>query len=348
MIDQHYAGDPETKKLENGALDGMLKSLDSFSEFLSAREFQEIKNEVNGEYGGVGIVVALRGDYPKVIKVLKGSPAEEMGILEFDEIVKIENVSTYRLPIFNIIEKLRGPLGSEVSVTLKRGMTAGDIQIKLKREKIVIESIREKRFIAPNVGYVRLVEFIQNTKLDLENALQELKKNGAKILILDLRNNMGGTLDSAVDISRVFIPSGKLIVKTKGRDPENTGSFFADENGSETVLPLFVLINRYTASASEIVAGALKDNGRAKIVGEKSFGKGSVQTLFPLKDGSAIRLTTAYYETPKGERIDQKGIQPDVELAFPDEIEQMKEMADKRDSILDKTLEIVNGQKTQK
>lgn len=348
LVEQHYPKEVNDDQLVDGACDGLLKSLDLYSEYLSRREYQEITNDVHGRYGGVGIVIAMRGDYPKVVKVLKASPAERAGIQELDEITSINGVSCFRSTIFHIIEELRGPINSQVTIVLKRPGMRHDIAVTLERAKIIIESVRDFRVFPLDIGYIKLVEFVENSAADLDQALLELRKSGVQYLILDLRNNTGGTLDSAVQIAKKFLPAGTLIVKTAGKTPEDRGIFYADGHDPEITLPMFVLVNRYTASASEIVAGALKDNRRAKIVGEKTFGKGSVQTIFPLVSGGAVRLTTAHYMLPSGNIIDQQGIQPDIELTFPDEIEQIKEMADKKDSILEKTLEILHGTKTQK
>ena len=346
LIQQNYPGEIDDTKLAGGASDGMLKSLDMFSEHLSTREFQEMKNEVEGEFGGVGVIVAVRGDYPRVVKVLKDSPAEKAGIHENDEIIKIGDENCFRKPVFYVIEKLRGLSGTHVFITV-RASIGKESQLNIKREEIIVESIRESKIISPGIGYIKLVEFVNSTSEDLAGALSDLKEKGAKHLILDLRNNMGGVLEAAIRTAQNFLPEGSLIVQTKGKFPQNNILYYAHEKNPEVKIPMTVIVNRVSASASEILAGALKDHMRASVVGEKTFGKGSVQTIYPLADGSAIRLTTAHYFTPKGNMIDGQGVQPDFELVFPDELEQMKEMSEKRDSILDRVVERINGKKTQ-
>jgi len=345
LIKQRYPDHVDDERLLSGAADGMLKSLDVFGEYLSRREFQEMQNEVKGEYGGVGLVIAGRGDFPTIVRVLSRSPSEQAGISEGDEVINVDGEDLFHKPINYAIERLRGPIGSQVAITVKKKETREVLGLRLERAKIKIESIRESRVIPAHIGYIKLVEYVENTHEDLGRALKQLKDSNIEMLILDLRNNMGGTLESAVEVCQKFLPKGKLIVSTSGRLSKDQTSYYSNGESGEVSLPLVVLVNRISASASEVVASALQDNGRARIVGEKTFGKGSVQTVFPLSEGSAIRLTTAHYVTPKGHIIDKKGIKPDIALVFPDEDELVKEVSEKRDSILEKTVEMINAKK---
>lgn len=340
IIKDRYPGKIEERKLLDGAVDGMLKSLDSFCEYLGPREFTEIQNEAKGEYGGVGLVVTVKGDFPEVMKVLVHSPAEQAGIFVGDSIIRVEDRSCFRISILELIEELRGRVGSEVKLIIRRPGVKEDFEVTLRRVLILVESVRESRFIPPNVGYIKLVEFVEKTRDDLDDAITQLKKDGARHLILDLRHNMGGTLEAAIRVADKFLSRGKLIVKTDGKLPQDRASFYSSGKHSETDIPLTILVNRTSASASEIVAGALKDHKRARILGEKTFGKGSVQSLFTLSDGSGIRLTTAHYVTPSGQIIDHQGIEPDVAVSPAPAREAAKELEEKEDLVLEKALEL--------
>ncbi len=348
MILNNYPGEISDENLAGGAIDGMIKSADVFGEYLTPREFTEIENEVKGNFGGVGLVVSVRGDYPKVIKVLQNSPADKSGIEEKDEVIEIDGEKCFRKPLLYIIEKMRGPVGSSVQAVIRKADSGENIQVVLQRANIQIESIKDVRKLSPDIGYIKLAEFVENTREALDEAINILKKQTVSYLILDLRNNMGGSLEAAIAVADKFLDKNKLIVKTDGKNPKDKSIVYSNGKNAELRLPLAILVNRSSASASEIVAGTLQDHGRALIIGEKSFGKGSVQTIFQLSDGSAIKLTTAYYVLPNGRIIEKEGIDPDIKIKFPEEYVQMKEIEERKDSVLDKAVEMINAQKTQK
>lgn len=317
-------------------------SQDPFSQFLPSKDYRQIQDEIKGEFGGIGLVLSVRGEYPSVVKILADSPAESSGIQAGDEILEINQESCHKLGLAEVIRKIRGPLGTDVFLVLKQ--TSGEIvNLSLKRTRIRVESIREARIIASGIGYIKLVEFVESTRNDLDISLKQLKQEGARKLILDLRNNMGGSLTSAVGVAEKFLPKGSLVVKMIGDSPQDNLAYFACGVHPDVDMEILILVNRASASASEIVAGALKDHGRAKVVGEKTFGKGSVQTIYPLSDGQAIRLTRAHYLTPSGEFIDRKGIKPDIEWVFPEHSKSGESRFEEEDPVLEQTLALILG-----
>ncbi|HNV71665.1 MAG TPA: S41 family peptidase, partial [Candidatus Ozemobacteraceae bacterium] len=304
----------EEQKLIYGAIEGMLKTLeDPYTRFMEPKSFKEMQTETQGEFGGLGIVISIKNRLLTVVSPIEDTPAWRAGIRSGDMILRIDNKDVTDIPLHDAVRLLRGPEGSKVTISIVRENEKEPRDVTLVREIIKIPSIKYW-IIKPNIGYIRLTQFIQTSSEDLEKAMLALEKGGAKALILDVRNNPGGLLTAAVEVCRKFIPKGD-IVSIKGRDGEkNTyGSFFQ----SHPLIPMVLLINEGSASASEIVAGALKDNRRAVIIGKKSFGKGSVQTVISLTDGSAIALTTALYYSPAGVNIHKKGIEPDIEVELP-------------------------------
>ncbi len=304
----------EEQKLIYGAIEGMLKTLeDPYTRFMEPKSFKEMQTETQGEFGGLGIVISIKNRLLTVVSPIEDTPAWRAGIRSGDMILRIDNKDVTDIPLHDAVRLLRGPEGSKVTIAIVRENEKEPRDVTLVREIIKIPSIKYW-IIKPNIGYIRLTQFIQTSSEDLEKAMLALEKGGAKALILDVRNNPGGLLTAAVEVCRKFIPKGD-IVSIKGRDGEkNTyGSFFQ----SHPLIPMVLLINEGSASASEIVAGALKDNRRAIIIGKKSFGKGSVQTVISLTDGSAIALTTALYYSPAGVNIHKKGIEPDIEVELP-------------------------------
>ena len=319
QIKKYYVKPTTDKELFDNAIRGMLSGLDPHSSYLDAEEFDELQTSTSGEFAGLGIEVTMENGAIKVISPLDGTPAAKSGVKAGDYIIKLGDKSVQGLTLTDSVNLMRGKVGSTIKLTIIRKGANKPIYLTLTREKILIQSVHSK-LLDKNYGYVRLTQFQALTANDMVNAINTLKKNaGGKLagLILDLRNNPGGLLDSAIQVSDAFIATNKqgkeeMIVYTEGRLP---GSKFTATSTPGDILnhaPMIVLINNGSASASEIVAGALKDNKRAIVVGTRSFGKGSVQTVLPLDDKSGIKLTTALYYTPSGVSIQAKGIQPDI------------------------------------
>ena len=325
LIKDNYVEEVDTKKLIYGAATGMVRVLDPFSQFLEPDAHKEMKTETEGEFGGLGIRIAIRDNVLTVITPLPGTPAYRQGVLPADKIVKINGETTQDITIEQAVKKLRGSPGSKVTITIAR---EGEKELKdfaLTREMIKIESIRSK-MIDSETGYIRLTEFTQRSAEDFNAALKSLKAKGMKSLVVDLRNNPGGLLNVAVDTCRLFIGANKLIVYTEGRRQPRQ-EFRADATAPFGDIPMVILVNHGSASGSEIFAGCLQDYHRAVIMGMETFGKGSVQSVIPLADGSGLRLTTAKYYTPSGrtfhrdEKTGKGGIKPDIVIEVPKETE---------------------------
>lgn len=340
----------DEQKLIYGAVEGMLKKLDDpYTRFMEPKVYKEMQVETHGEFGGLGIVISIKDRMLTVVSPIDDTPAAKAGVLAGDMIIKIDGKDVIDIALHDAVKLLRGPVGSKVSITVLREGEKDTRDFELTREIIKLPSVKYW-VISPNVGYIRLTQFIQTSSEDLEKALIDLERNGAKSIILDLRNNPGGLLTSAVEVGRKFIPKGD-IVSIRGRDgEENTYSSFFKYH---PLMPLIVLINEGSASASEIVAGAVKDNKRGLLLGKKTFGKGSVQTVISLNDGSAMALTTALYYTPSGVNIHKSGIMPDIEVELPrlekNQQEEIKTAMDKDQEYLMKlsnssdTVEISSG-----
>jgi len=311
LVQQEYVDEQSPKDIIYGALEGMLEALDPYSQFLPPDMYQELKVETEGKFGGIGIVIAIKDGVLTIISPLEGTPGYEAGLQAGDRIVKIEQKSTKGITLMEAVKKLRGKPKTEVAITILRESEQRLIDFKIARDIIKIESIKEAQVITGHIGYIKILEFQENTLPDFKKALNKLVEEKIDGLILDLRNNPGGLLDVAVGVTSEFLPKGKLIVYTKGRNAKQDMEF-KSKGGTFLKKPLIVLINKGSASGSEILAGAVQDNNRALIIGQPSFGKASVQTIIPLKDGSALRLTTAHYYTPNGSLIHEKGIQPDI------------------------------------
>ncbi len=331
LIKESYVEKIDPQKLVYGAAKGMVGELDDFSQFMEPDVYERVKSDTEGEFGGVGIRVDVRDGWLTVVTPIPNTPAWEARMLPGDKIIKIEGESTRDMIIDDAIKKLRGKPGTQVKITTARepeDKSADWIMkdLTLTRELIKAENVKW-RMLDAKTGYIKIVEFTGHATENFDKALAELKGKGMESLVLDLRYNPGGLLSAAVDVSRQFLNDNKMIVFTKGRKPENYQEFRANASGPYDTLPLVVLINRYSASASEIVAGAMQDNKRAVIVGERSFGKASVQSMIPLSDKSALRLTIAKYYTPSGKSIqhdatsEHGGISPDIEVKVPLETE---------------------------
>lgn len=312
LVSEEYVDTPKSQDLMYGALKGMLASLDPYSEFLDPESRKELETDTEGKFGGIGIEIAIRDDLLTVISPIEDSPAWKAGLKPGDRIIKIENELTKNFTVTDAVKKLRGNPGTEVTITILREGAPGLFEVKLLRDIIKIKAIKNVRILEDNIGYVRLVEFRKDTPSELDAALSQLEKSTMDSVILDLRNNPGGLLDVAVKVVDRFIPENKVVVSTKGRI-QSQNMEFKSSNGPEYLdIPMVVLVNEGSASASEIVAGALQDYKRAVIVGNKTFGKGSVQSVLPLSDGSALKLTTSKYFTPNGRTIHNQGVTPDV------------------------------------
>jgi carboxyl-terminal processing protease len=312
IIKSDYVDDVEPKKIVYGALKGMLSSLDDFSQFMEPDEFAEIKAETKGEFGGVGIEISMRDGILTIIAPIAATPADIAGIKAGDKIVKIDDKVTKNMSLTDAVKMLRGDPGSLVKLTIWREKEQKILNIPIKRAIIKVNSIRKAALIDGKVGYIKLVEFQENTPRDLGAAIKKLEEQGMDSLILDLRNNPGGLLDTSVDVAEFFLPKDSVIVSIKSRNSSQNTVFKSTGKYYKRDFPLIILVNEGSASASEIVSGAVQDNKRGIILGAKTFGKASVQTVIPLKDGSALRLTTALNYTPSGKMIRNQGIMPDV------------------------------------
>ena len=316
LVQSNYVDDVNSKELIYGAVKGMLETLDPHSSFMPPEAFREMQVETQGSFGGLGIEITVKDRMLTVVAPIEGTPADRAGIHPADRIVKIEGQITKDMTLMDAVRKLRGPKGSKVTISILREGQLEPFDVTLVREVIEVKSVRQKD-LGDGIYYVRIASFQERTAKDLERALEQAQKNGTNSLILDLRNDPGGLLNQAVAVSDMFLDKGQLIVYTHGRQKDQELRFTAEHAGGFPKLPMVVLVNGGSASASEIVAGALQDWKRAVILGTKTFGKGSVQTVIPLSDGSGLRLTTAKYFTPKGRSIHGSGIMPDIVVELP-------------------------------
>ena len=319
IVGNNYVDPPAASydKLARSAIHGMVETLDPHSEYLESKDNEELKDDLSGEFGGIGVQVEVRDGHVYVIAPMAGTPGERAGILGGDEILSIDGKAVDGgSPMNDVVDRLRGAPRTVVDVALYRPATRQRMNLRLVREIIKTDSIADARVLPGGVGYIELTDFSEHTGQQFDDALDGLLKKNISGLILDLRDNPGGLIDSAVDVAEPFFRKGELIVYTQGRRPEDREDYRAQADGDPVDLPVAVLINAETASAAEIVTGALKDTGRAVIVGERSFGKGSVQSIFKLKNGEGLRLTTAHYFTPSGVSIHEKGIAPQVEVVM--------------------------------
>ena len=312
IIQAEYVDDVEPRNLIYGALKGMLFSLDPHSQFLDPDAYNELKVDTEGKFGGLGIEITVKDGLLTIVTPIEDTPAWKAGLKTNDRIVKINNELTRDMTLTDAVKRLRGKPGEAVSITILRESEKKILEFKIVRDIIKINNIKEAKILEDSIGYIRIVEFRENTAKDMDTALENLTKQGINALILDLRNNPGGLLDAAVKVTEKFIDKDKLVVYTKGRRPNQNMEFVSHAAHPIIDLPMVVLINEGSASGSEIMAGALQDHKRAIILGTKSFGKGSVQTVIPLSDGSALRLTSSKYFTPSAKQIHDKGIMPDI------------------------------------
>ncbi len=312
IVQDNYVEKTDQKKLMYGAITGMLRELDPHSSFLKPEDYKELQIETKGKFGGLGIEITIRDNILTVVSPLEDTPADKAGIQSNDQILKIDDLPTQDMSLMDAVQKMRGPKGSKVKLTILRKGQQKPLEFELVRDIISIQSVKSSS-LEPGFGYVRISSFQSGTANDLRKALNQLEseKPGLQGLVVDLRNDPGGLLDQAVEVSDEFLDEG-LIVYTGGRLENQKMRFEAHKKAKPKTYPIVVLVNSGSASASEIVAGALQDHKRAIIMGEQTFGKGSVQTVIPLNDGSALRLTTSLYYTPSGKSIQAKGITPDI------------------------------------
>jgi carboxyl-terminal processing protease len=312
MVQKNYVEQVESTKLIEGAINGMMKSLDPHSAYMTSDMYKELEVETRGSFGGIGIEITIKKDVLTVVSPIEDTPAFHAGIKAGDQIVQIDGKSTKDITIMEAVKKLRGPKDTKVTISVIRENMAKPKDYMIIRDIIKIKSIKSKIY-DDHIGYIRVASFQERTADDLKKEIKNITaKNGSlKGLILDLRNNPGGLLNQAVGVADVLLKSG-IIVSTKGRTKSMETKSMAKDDGDEPTCPIVALVNEGTASAAEIVSGALQDNGRALVVGTQTFGKGSVQTVIPLEGGSALKLTTAKYYTPNGRSIQAEGIAPDI------------------------------------
>ncbi len=334
-IQADYVDEIPPKDLIYGSLKGMLSSLDPHSQFLDPEEYKELKTDTQGKFGGLGIEISIKDGLLTVVTPIEDSPAWKAGIKSGDRIVKIENELTKNVTLSEAVKKLRGKPGTSVTITVLREDEFKILDFTIEREIITIQDVKHTQILEDHIGYIRLTEFREDSAKSFREALDTLKKQGADSLIVDLRNNPGGLLNVAIQITEEFLPEGKIIVSTKGRRPSQNTETRSTNTSHIVDWPMVVLINEGSASGSEILAGAVKDNNRAVILGTTSFGKGSVQSVIPLPDGSGLRLTTSKYFTPSGKSIHGIGITPDIEVKFepPRKKEPEDDQAEKLDEI---------------
>lgn len=335
IVRKHYVDEVSTEKLVEGAIEGMLSSLDPHSAYLTPDLFRELQVDTRGSFGGLGIEVTIRDGVLTVVAPLEDTPAFRAGIQAGDEIIKINDEFTKDMTLMEAVKRMRGPKGTRIHLTIRREGEPKWIEVELVREVIRVRSVKS-RLLEPGYGYVRVTQFQERTAREARDAIEKLIEEGGPLrgLVLDLRNNPGGLLSQAVQLTDLFIDAG-LVVYTEGRLDSQKQQFFAHRQGSFSGFPMIVLVNGGSASASEIVAGALQDHRRALVLGTQTFGKGSVQTILPLDGGSAIRLTTARYFTPNGRSIQATGITPDIVM---DSVEVVRSVSERPDFIREENL----------
>ncbi len=312
MVEKNYVEPVDGEKLMQGAINGMIKSLDPHSVFMTAEMFKELEVETRGSFGGLGIEITILKDVLTVVSPIEDTPAYNAGIKAGDQIIKIDDKSTKDITITEAVKKLRGPRDTKVTITIMREGLTKPKDFVITRSIIKIRAVKSKIY-DNQIGYIRIATFQERAADDVKKALREIaaKANPLTGLVIDLRNNPGGLLNQSVDVSDLFLKSG-IIVSTRGRSQGTESKAVAKNDGDEPTCPIVVLVNEGTASAAEIVSGALQDNGRAVILGAQTFGKGSVQTVIPMEGGAALKLTTSKYYTPKGRSIQAEGITPDI------------------------------------
>ena len=338
-INKEYVDEIDQSESMDSAINGLLQSLDPYSAYMSPEVFNEMQTETSGEFGGLGIEVSMEAGVVKVISPIDDTPASRAGIKAGDYIVKIDNVQVQGKTLSEAVDLMRGPVGSAIDLTIRRRGVKKALTFNVVREIIQISSVKTD-LLEKNIGYIRLTSFNENSGKQIEKEIKKFEKgNNVKSYILDLRNNPGGLLSQAIKISDYFLDNGE-IVSTKSRKSSENRKWFAKKGDITNGKTLLVLINYGSASASEIVAGALKDHKRAILLGENSYGKGSVQSIIPLKNDGAIRLTVAKYYLPSGKSISEVGVTPDIEIGEDSDDFRIKT---KTDNQLDYAIKLLNG-----
>lgn len=322
IVQKSYVKELSSKDLIYGAIRGVINTLDPHSQFLESEEYKEMKIETEGEFGGLGIEITIKDGYLTIVTPLEDTPAYNAGLKPGDRIIKIDGKSIENITLNDAVKKLRGEPGTKITLTILRPDKKEFMEFTVERSHIKIESVKDAQIIADDIGYIRITQFQENTFEDLEKAVEKLLPQAEEGLVLDLRNNPGGLLQDAVDVASLFIEAPKLIVSTKGRLPDQNQEFNSKNKSPIKDTPIAILINKGSASGAEIIAGAIKDWHRGILIGTNTFGKGSVQSVLPLRDGSALKLTTATYFTPNGTDINEIGIKPDIEIVLTSEEEE--------------------------
>ena len=338
-INEEYVDEINQSESMDSAINGLLQSLDPYSAYLSPDNFQEMQTETSGEFGGLGIEVSMEAGVVKVISPIDDTPASRAGLKAGDYIVKINNIQVQGKSLTEAVELMRGPVGSDIELTVRRRGERKALTFNLTREIIEIQSVKSD-LLDKNIGYLRLTSFNENSSQQIKKRITDFdKEENLKGYILDLRNNPGGLLSQAIKITDFFLDNGE-IVSTKGRKSSENRRWFAKEGDLTDGKPIIVLINYGSASASEIVAGALKDHKRAIILGDRSYGKGSVQSIIPLRNDGAIRLTIAKYYLPSGTSISEVGVTPDIQV---DEENDEFKIKTETDNQLNYAIKLLNG-----
>jgi len=338
-INKEYVDEIDQSKSMDSAINGLLQSLDPYSSYMSPEIYNEMQTETSGEFGGLGIEVSMESGVVKVISPIDDTPASRAGIKAGDYIVKINDIQVQGKSLLEAVELMRGPVGTDIDLTIRRRGEKKALTYNITREIIQIKSVKSD-LLENNIGYIRLTSFNENSAKQIKKQISKLENNKEiKAYILDLRNNPGGLLSQAIKISDFFLDDGE-IVSTKSRKASENRKWFAKKGDLTNGKALIVLINYGSASASEIVAGALKDHKRAILIGENSFGKGSVQSIIPLKNNGAVRLTVAKYYLPSGKSISQVGVSPDIEV---DEISDNFLIKTENDNQLNYAIKLING-----
>ena len=337
LIESNYVETVKSETMIDGAIRGMVKSLDPHTSYMPPATYKEMQVETTGKFGGLGIEISMRDGVLTVVSPIEDTPAFRAGVKSGDKIIKIEEESTLDMTLQDAVSRLRGETGSPINITIFRESFKAPKEFTIVREIIKVRSIRHKLY-QKDIGYIKIRNFSKNTSNDLDKALADLEKKGITKLILDVRNNPGGLLNQAVEVTDRFLNRENLIVYTKGRSNEQNMRFTSHDKVAGVNYPLIILVNSGSASASEIVAGALQDLNRAVVLGTPTFGKGSVQTIIPLSDGSALKLTTARYYTPSGRVIQENGIEPDIWVEMEETVKDIaKKDQDKDDESEEKT-----------
>lgn len=337
LVNENYvdAGQADYPRLTESALQGIVGSLDPHSEYMDARAYKMLEEEISSEFGGIGVQIERRDGDVVVIAPIAGTPGARAGIMRGDIVVSVNGERLDKPSLDDVIGRLRGKPGTRVNVTFRRPSTDSEYEVAIKRERIKVDSVRDAHVRPDGIGYVQVTQFSERTGEEFVEALNTLNADGMRALIVDLRDNPGGLLTAAVEVAEPFFNRGELIVYTQGRKAADRDEYRAAAPEPALALPVVVLINAGSASAAEIVAGALKDTRRAVILGERSFGKGSVQSILSLREGQGLRLTTARYYTPGGVTIHEKGVAPDVEIVMSPEEDQNARLQRLRGDVTD-------------